>query len=444
MSVWSTIDNMRTRGDIRRVYQDASNANFENRKVSVVKGMNKQQLLLTQGDDNDIYDIQTQGNVTAIDYIIGNTNMPDNIVVSGGKIEDRTKALMPFIHMLQQNNVPIIAIHCGNRHLENLINAHSGAYEIISQASLFYDAFRALPGNDIEYILSETILENEKNPKAELLIRTVVEVLLHSEGKVTFQNLSVFPVDKLMDKLNALLKQNAITSNEHADISRDYMSGSTEITTVRSFINKLNRQVSGVYGTTPKNGCNIKKLLNLNGVACVDVGANGNDLLINLALGHIKYLQGLNKEFALVIDGVDTARFPKISTLLRGRKFALSHNDFISSLFGGKEKGEDIFTQLMGDVTKLVLMRHSSGTSCKKWSEHLGTYHKIKVTMSISQSLGHTGGGLIFGGTANNANQRGIQVSETDEPRVRAETLSMLPEGVTCVHDSNGSVFIGI
>jgi hypothetical protein len=42
------------------------------------------------------------------------------------------------------------------------------------------------------------------------------------------------------------------------------------------------------------------------------------------------------------------------------------------------------------------------------------------------------------------SNTRGITVDETDEPRVRAETISMMPDSLACIHNNNGTLFAEI
>ncbi|MCD8344921.1 MAG: hypothetical protein LUC38_03040 [Oscillospiraceae bacterium] len=39
---------------------------------------------------------------------------------------------------------------------------------------------------------------------------------------------------------------------------------------------------------------------------------------------------------------------------------------------------------------------------------------------------------------------RGLSVEEKEEPRVRAETISRLPDGLACIHAANGTLFAEI
>ena len=428
------ISNARTKKDIQKICKEASEANFLNRGVLALPHVNRLQLRLTAKDaDDDIYTYDTKSTTPGIDYLWGETDEPENTIISGGKADERVRAIMPFIKKSQQKGIPVVVLHSGNRELEGLIKSHSVACEFVSQKEMYYDAFRTLPVEDIAYLLFET-MSGDSNPNAVSMIRALLEMLLRKENKVTFQNLAMFPLVKLMDELNILKLSGEVTPDEFNDISRDYMAGSSEIDAVRGFLNKLSRQADSIFGKPRTNAGNTKKILNLKGVIAIDIGIGGNDLLISFVINQLKYLQSVGKNFAIVVDSIVISKFAQICDILRGRTYAIIHNDFISSLYGGERKGEDLFAEITGDVPVVVLFSHRSGTSCQKWSEYLGKYHKIRIKKNISQTSSFFMGG----------NTRGISVDETDEPRVRAETISILPDSMACIHKKNGTLFAEI
>jgi hypothetical protein len=432
-TIFTALQRARTKKEIQEIYNHAYDTNFQNRSVSVLPGADKQQLLLISGDpsDNDIYGYQSESSTPAIDYIWGETDGPESSVVSGGQNNERVRALMPFVHKSQQKDIPLIALHSGNHELETMISGHSNACELISRNNFYYDAFHGMPVEDMAYLLYETMPDDNASPAAEALLRSLLEVTLRTEGTVTFQSLAAFPLSDLSNKLNAMQKAGEITTDEYREINRYYMSGSPEIDSVRIFLNKLNRQAEGIYGKPASKVCNIKKMLNYKGAIAIDVGNVNNDLFFSLVVNHLMLLQSQGRIFSILLDGIPMSRFPKVNDLLRGRVYAISHNDFVSSLFGGGLRGDDIFSEITGNVSATVLFQHTSGTSCQKWSEHLGKYHKIRIKRNISQTSGFM----------NPGDSRGIWVDETDEPRVRAETLAKLPGAFACIHKSGGILF---
>lgn len=428
--IYTGLQNARTKKEIRALYQHASDTNFQNRAVAVLPGISKQQLLLTSGepDDNDVYDYQSQTSTPALDYIWGESDNPTSIIVSGGQNKERVCALIPFVHKAQVENIPVIALHSGNNDLLQMIKNHSRDYEFISRRDCFYDVFRGLPVDDIAFLLYETMPKDTATPAAESLLRALIEVLLLTDGKITVQNLSSFPLISLKSKIDAMKKAGQLTGDDYDEVNHYCMAGSSDTDAVRIFLNRLNRQSETVYGKPLSNFSNIKRMLNQKGVIAIDVGSSGNELLVSLVLNHLLLIQSQGKDFAVLLDSLPISKHEKISDVLRGHPYAISCQDFVSSLFGGEKKGDDLFSEITGDVNTTVLFRHASGTTCQKWSEHLGKYRKIRIRYNISQNNAYM----------NSSNSRGLSVDETDEPRIRAETLGKMADGIACIHSIDG------
>lgn len=435
-TIYTALQEARTKKEIKAIYNHASEANFRNRSVMVMPYMNKQQLLLATSEpsDNDIYTYDTQSPTPAMDYIWGETNYPEGEIVSGGESRTRTEALAPFVHKSQQEGIPLIALHSNNQELASMIRQHSVCEEYIDRVNNYYDVFRGMLVDDIAYLLYETMPDNDSNPRAESLLRALIEVVLHKEGTVTIQNLATFPILNLKDELDALLRDEEITSLEHKEIDRYYMAGASETDAVRIFLNKLNRQAEGIYGKPSGNNSNIKRMLNLKGVISIDVGSVNNELVVELVINHLMLLQSQGKDFSILIDDIPVSKFLKFRDLLRGRTYAISQKDFISSLYGGDIQGDELFSELTGNVTTVVLFRHSSGVSCQKWSDFMGKYKKIRIRYNISQNNSFM----------NSSDSRGISVDETDEPRVRAETIGKLTGSLACIYNTSGILFAEI
>ena len=428
--IYTALQNARTKKEIRALYKNASNANFQNRAVAVLPGVSKQQLLLTSGEpnDNDVYDYQSQSGTAALDYIWGETDTPNSVIVSGGQNKERVCALIPFVHKAQAKNIPVIALHTGNADLEHMMQNHSRAAEFISRKGAFYDVFRSMPVDDIVFLLYETMPSGTATPAAESLLRALIEVLLLTDGKITLQNLASFPLITLKGKIDAMYKGGLLNDDEYDEINHYCMAGSSDTDAVRIFLNRLNRQSEAIYGKPLSNFSNTKKMLNQKGVIAIDVGSSGNELLVTLVLNHLLLLQGQGKEFAILLDNIPISKYEKISDLLRGHPYAISNQDFISSLFGGEQRGDDLFSEITGNVNTTVLFRHASGTTCQKWSEHLGKYRKIRIRYNIAQNNAFM----------NTSNSRGLSVDEADEPRIRAETIGKLADGLACIHSIDG------
>ena len=428
--IYTALQNARTKKEVRALHQHASESNFQNRAVAILPGISKQQLLLTtsEPDDNDVYDYDTQSNTAALDYIWGEGDSLENVIVSGGLSSNRVSSLIPFIIKAQNADLPIIVLHTGNKDLERMIRNNSRGCEIISAQGCYYDVFRSMPEDDIAYLLYETMKDDKVSPSAESLMRALIEVMQRTEGNVTLSNLADYHLINLKNDIDCMKRNGMLSDSEYDEINHYCLAGSSETDAVRIFLNRLKRQAEAVYGKPGKVNSNIRKILNQKGVIAIDVGSGGNDLLLELVLNHIRLIQSQGKQVTLLFDELPLSTCSNLIGLLRSSSYAISNQDFIASLYGGEISGDSLFSTITGDVSKLVLFRHASGTSCQKWSEHIGQYRKIRIKYDISQS----------NALMNSNYSRGVSVDETDEPRIRAETLSKLSDGMACIQGPNG------
>ena len=427
-SIYTALQNARTRKEIRNIYQNASEANYVNRCVMAVPGISKQQLLLENNnpEEHDVYDLQNSSKTPAQDYIWGSSNTLEGLIVSGGDESTRVQALIPFIHKAQQESVAVMVLHTGNNDLEAVIPSHSVDYEFVSRKDTYLDIFRGMPVDDIAYLLYELMSDDGATPAAESFLRALIEVVLCKKGNVTINDLAKFPMVNLKAEIDKLASCGDITNDEYTEINRYYMAGSSELDSVRVFLNKLNRQTDSIYGMPSGNCSNIKKMINCNGVEAINVGQVNNELVVKLVVNYLLFLQTQGKRFAVVIDGLQISKHSIIVELLRSTTYSISNQDFVASIKGGKTNGDELFSEILGNVSTVVMLKHSSGDSRKKWSDFMGTYKKIRYNSSQSNSF------------INSNNSRGISVDEADEPRIRPETLEKLFGTMACIYNAEG------
>ena len=179
-------------------------------------------------------------------------------------------------------------------------------------------------------------------------------------------------------------------------------------------------------------------MINRKGATVIDIGGASNELAMRLIINYLLLPVIANKQFSVIIDNIPLAIYPEISGVIMGRAYALSHKDFISSLSSAltkqdrENRSEELFSDFSHGAEVVALFCHASMLSCRKWSEYLGSYHKIKTQKERS----------ISGGFFDYNPIDAIGESEYDLPRVRDITISKLPAGVACVNRSEG-IFIG-
>ena len=432
--LYTALQNAKTKKDIKALYNQVSNANFENRAVALLPGTQsrEQLLLVSSNDENDILDYDVSNvNSAGLDYIYGMCDDPEGVIVSGGTNDERMVALVPFIYKAQNKGLPIFVIHSGNSALESYVTNWCQYIDVISQRGNYYDAFRGLPTEDIAFLLYESMPDELAVPAAESLIHAVVEVIDRLGRDITAKSLADFPLLNLQTQLNDMLKNGMLTKDEYDELNAFYLAGASEASNVRVFFNKLNRQFENVFGKNNLSKCNIKGAINKKGIICIDVGNTGNELLFSLVLNHILFLSNQGKDFAVILDGIPIAKYEKLNDLFRNHTYAVSNSDFISSISGGTISKDELFSEITGSVTRTVLFCHSSGTSCQTWSDYMGKYNKIKITNSITQSSAFM----------NSSSTSGISVSEAETPRVSPTTLTKLNPYCACIYSAEGILF---
>lgn len=439
-AIFNALQRSRSKRDVKKLYQQVSDSNFANRGVYLLPGgQTKQQLRLISGDDeNDVYDYTVPRNQNPGDvgwqFVYGSSDEPEGTIVSGGSTEDRVAALVPFVVKAREKGMPVIAIHYGNSKLEKMLSVWSNDYEIISRQSCFYDPFRGMPPEDIAFILYQAMPEGLATPTAATLLQAVTEIMAYTEDSTDLETLARFPILGISSALSSLLANKEIDKTEYDRLNGYFLAGSSELNTVKLFLSNLYRESVSVYGNTNRKRSNVRAIINKKGTLSIDIGNTSNANLTALVVSHLFYLQSQGKQFVLLLDGLSIANCSRINDLLRNCTYAVSSNDFISSISGGKVSRDELFTEITGSVTRTVLFAHSSGVSAGKWSEYLGMYKKIRIRSSISQSTSYDSMNY----------SKGLSVDEKDEARVPPGTFALLPPKWACIYSAEGILFAQI
>lgn len=429
-SRWQNAKNER---EINAIYRDVLQTNTQNRAVAVLKKNDVTQLLLTSGDknENDVQIVRTTSVNPALDFIWGENDNLEGLIISGGTDSARINALMPFVRKSQLAKIPVLVLYTGNEELERMLINNSHTCEIVNGGDFYYDPFRGIGTRELANLLYESMPEGTSSPNAVPLFNALLDVILLKNMKLNFENVASFPLNRLMDELNTLQRNGSVFTEDYKRIEDSFMAGSSEIPKVNLFLSQLKQQAQEIFGKPSEKRCNIKKMFSRDkGIVAINVGIN-KDSLLNFVIKHLMYLQSTNLDFSMVLDNIPIAKAPNIDRLLYGRKYAICHQDLISTLFAGDRRGDDLLTEIAGNVSTLVLFHHSSGASRQKWSDQLGKYRKIRIQLNISKNKSFL----------NSSSTKGVNIDEIDEPRVRAEVLERLRGNFACIYNANGILF---
>ena len=172
----------------RRIRASAQ-ASRDNRGVFVSSSIDKRSIGLN--DDPRFDDTETVRDLDsepALGYIAGDSTYPESVIVSGGSDEERCRALLPFVLKSQRNGLPIVAIHCADSALEDMISSVYSEFDIVSRKSMYCDIFAGLSADSITMLLYDTIDDDKPEKGTKSLLRALVDVFL-AEGGVYIEDI---------------------------------------------------------------------------------------------------------------------------------------------------------------------------------------------------------------------------------------------------------------
>jgi len=133
-------------------------------------------------------------------------------------------------------------------------------------------------------------------------------------------------------------------------------------------------------------------------------------------------------EFSFFLDDVTIANNVMQKNALCQKS---NHNNiiFAKDLFALLNGKDDVFTTLVGEAEKTVLLSHGSHLSCEKWSKYIGEYDKIDVTHN-------TNAGWSQSSKWGHSTNQGQTMTDKREYKVKPEQINRLSPDEIFVYDN--------
>jgi hypothetical protein len=348
------------------------------------------------------------------------------MALSGGDDIWRAEALLPFVQKALAADLPIIAIHCSNAHMDRMIGFAAGTVESISANGKHYDPIRGMVPEDAAHLLHAAMGASAPMEAWQVLSASLA-ALSASGSPMTIGNLASFPVERCGDEIASLLAEGLIGADEAAELEDEFALGSAHAAYTAAYIRKLARSLRSTFGEEPASSSmrgNIRASMRQRIPVSIDAGTRPTAEILSLLAAHISYI---DQGFALITDSVPlVSAEPMLAAVLGCAARAVSSRDLWGSCAGATQEAD--FSAVLAGCSRIAVLSHPSGVSAAKWSSVLGTYKKIHVRAGISSTKGFLEG----------SQTHGISVEETEEPRIRQETIMMLAGGQICVSGSDG------
>jgi len=354
----------------------------------------------------------------------------ENIIISGGDSVERLKFSSRIIQNSFLQKRAMIVLHLGNSSLESIITRNNFGV-VVNKSNKRFDAFTSFELQEICQTVFDTCkTKYDIKPVGRYILQIVHELLACKNMRPYFSNFANCPYHQLSERINNRLAANLITQDAANNLHSLLMMGQTECAKIDSFFYDMKSQI-GHIATDDANvtgGSSILSAIKKGQILCVDLNSSANVMLVELIVNSLTIAMNRGYEFSLFLDDVSIANNELLKNLLCQKS---NHNNIICSkdlyaLLNGKE---DVFTTIVGEAEKTILMSHGSHLSCEKWSKYFGEYDKIDVSHNRNAGWSQSS---KWGYSTN----QGQTMTDKREYKIKPEQINRLSQGEVFVYDN--------
>ena len=364
------------------------------------------------------------------DILFPNESYRENIIVSGGSAGERLLFNERIIQNCVTTGRPMIILHLNNGGLENII-ARNNRGVVVNKQSKRFDAFTSFELQEICQLVFDTCkAKYDIKPIGRYILQIVYDLLACRKLRPYFSNYAKVSYHRLADRINDSLAKGLITQDQADDLNSQLMMGQAECAKIDSFFYDMKAELNHIAtdDANKTGGASVLSTIKKGNILCIDLNSSANVMLLELIVISLTIAMNRGYEFSLFIDDVAIANNEMLKNALCQRS---SHNNIICSkdlyaLLGGKE---DVFTTLIGETEKTVLLSHGSHISCEKWSKYIGEYDKIDVSHNTNAGWSQSGN---WGYNTNH----GQTMTDKREFKVKPEQINRLSPGEVFVYDN--------
>lgn len=313
----------------------------------------------------------------------------NSTVISGGSINCRLNALSPIINCSYNMSIPVVCLYNGAKDSENYLKSVLPPnLTIISWQTSNYDpvAFWE-PSVIINNIYSIGKEYCGFGPNANLLLQGIVGLRqLRQKNNLSTSVIQSYPYSKTNDMLNEL-KNKGITQADY--LKSLFSTGLSARGDLDAFLCMVITQSQGAYSISGNSKTSIEKCVN-NNTSCLIRYDESDNIYSEIILKDIQQAVINNRRFILIVDDVTQLPSSKLSGLLSrctssGKSFIYSGRD----IFAQCSNESSLYSAILSNASRLLVMSHPSGYSCSKWSDFFGEYDRTKYNIGYTVGRGY-------------------------------------------------------
>ena len=303
-----------------------------------------------------------------------------NTIISGGTIENRAVIEYALVRQAQQLNLPVIILHSGNKYMKSGVGLTS------SQKNIgYYDPIIGKASDEVADLLTD-LATNLLQSKNDLFgfWSLVVDVLALYKEPVTLERLVKFRCDRIPETLGELADENNVSNNKRVDYMNRFGAVSSCTHEAQRLLTKLKSFPFFEHDATPHG---LEDVINEHGIASIDLISDTNDILKELCFADVNRVMKQGRNFLLIIEELSFLKKEShVDNVLLRNSGNMSLLFAASDVPAMTQESDEHFQTLISGHTNVVVLKHNSAASAKKWSDFFGQHYIQQVEHSMGSS----------------------------------------------------------
>lgn len=378
----------------------------------------------------------TRYNPSDIEGFIERDSHIGSYVISGGSRYIRSKATASIAACSLTQGIPVIVLHEGNYELQKQISiatAFTNNKVIIAKNTCAYDPFYNRTNKEIcSLIINSAPKNNCIGAVGQQYIAGIIDFIRSKNIPPFCEMLVRCPHDSLLEKIDEAQDNGHIAEIKATQIRNLLMQGQSERANVQTFFSQLSYQGAGVLSNkgSRDSAVNIKTATSHDGMLMLDIGSSTNEILLNLIINEIKEVLASGKQIMLILDSISVNSNETLLQVLKSLSARCLTTIVADDIFSMLGADDNLFNAFVGNACKCIVMSHTTGVSCNKWSEVFGYYDVDKVSQNMGNNQNYQWG---YGYGSSNS----ISVSTNREFIVKPEEIARMQSNEVYILDKN-------
>ncbi len=358
------------------------------------------------------------------------TSGSENVVVSGENDEIRSRILSSVAYNSCNAGRPVLILHSGNFALTEQLARTFGSdarYRSISRENPIYNPFYGRECEEIsQFVVRAANSGSSIDHSGTRFIDVITSYLSAIGSPLTVESYLLCLRREEYLHLDERLRYGDITEEDYRRLRNALEETRHARGSVEFFFNHIQTYAASVLATGTGESVSIKSAIEAGGVVSFDLTSAANVNLVNIVAQEISELLARGAVFTIMMESLPLNASEKLKEILysfSGRcNYVYSADDVYSNTLGT----ESTFDAVLGRADAVFVTRHSSGESCRRFSQFFGNYYEQVITRSVGTGMNRPYNRFFRDRGYNDADI----IHPENKPRVEENTINAMPGNI--------------